>query len=184
MKTLDKFIQKYRILVVLKHIENNSTILDVGAYHGELFRTLGDKLREGVGVEPLLEEKIVSDHFVIYPDEFPFKADTVKSQRYDYITMLAVLEHLPENLYNSLANDFYKLLKPGGRVIITVPSLKVDKILSILSALKLIDGMSLEEHHGYLPDDTVKIFNQPRFELVTRKTFQLGLNNLFVFKKV
>lgn len=184
MKALDKFIQRYRILVVLKHIDNDSTILDVGAFHGELFKTLGKKLKKGVGVEPLLEKEIVSDNFVIYPDEFPFKLDAVKSQKYDFITMLAVLEHLPESLYNSLANDFYNLLKPGGRVIITVPSLKVDKILSVLSALKLVDGMSLEEHHGYIPEDTVKIFSQPKFELVTRKTFQLGLNNLFIFKKV
>jgi len=59
----------------------------------------------------------------------------------------------------------------------------VDNVLKVLTVLKLVDGMSLEEHHGYKPEDTDKIFAKPRFELVTRKTFQLGFNNLFVFRK-
>ena len=45
------------------------------------------------------------------------------------ITMLAVLEHVPEDAQAELAAACERILKPGGRVVITVPSPQVDTIL-------------------------------------------------------
>jgi len=50
-------------------------------------------------------------------------------------------------------------------------------------AFHLIDGMSLEEHHGYEVSQTTKIFSPPDFRLVLHRRFQLGLNHLFVFER-
>jgi hypothetical protein len=44
--------------------------------------------------------------------------------------------------------------------------------------------MSLEEHFGFEPKDTPRIFSNPRFKLITHTSFQLGLNNLFVFERI
>jgi hypothetical protein len=74
-------------------------------------------------------------------------------------------------------------LKPGGRIVITVPSPRVDAILHVLLKLRLIDGISAHEHYGFEPGLTPQVFPAPRFRLVRRQTFQLGLNNLFVFEK-
>jgi len=76
-----------------------------------------------------------------------------------------------------------RFLKPGGRLIITVPSPQVDFILKVLLALGLIDGMSVEEHHGYDVRETTNIFPPPEFRLVKHQRFQLGLNNLFVIER-
>jgi hypothetical protein len=43
--------------------------------------------------------------------------------------------------------------------------------------------MSLEEHHGYEVGQTGEIFSKPEFELVIHREFQVGLNNLFVFRR-
>lgn len=59
----------------------------------------------------------------------------------------------------------------------------MDDILRWLSASKLIDGMSLEEHYGFEIENTVELFCEPLFRLAHRSTFQLGLNNLFVFER-
>jgi predicted SAM-dependent methyltransferase len=97
--------------------------------------------------------------------------------------MLAVLEHIPKSKQKEFAIACYNKLKPGGRVIITVPSPKVDLILSGLKIIRLVDGMSLEEHYGYNPRDTETIFDKDMFKLVHHSRFQLGLNNVFVFEK-
>ena len=102
---------------------------------------------------------------------------------FDAITMLAVLEHIPDSEYMSLREGCVRFLKPGGHLIITVPSPLVDHILKVLKVFRLIDGMSLEEHHGYEVGQTASIFPPPAFRLVCRKHFQLGLNNLFVFQR-
>jgi 2-polyprenyl-3-methyl-5-hydroxy-6-metoxy-1,4-benzoquinol methylase len=103
---------------------------------------------------------------------------------FDAVTMLAVLEHFPTSAHAPLAEGCRRFLKPGGQVIITVPSPRVDAILAVLQKLWLVHGMSLEEHHGYEVRQTAEIFSPPHFQLACHRTFQCGLNNLFVFQKI
>lgn len=181
MKRIDRLLQNWRIQQAARLLPDNSRLIDIGAYHGETFTALGDRLSEGFGIEPLLDSRIETPSYVIEPGYFP----TVRPSggNWDAITMLAVLEHIPDGEQGVIADACYDLLRPGGRVIITVPAHAVDHILSVLKFLRLIDGMSLEEHHGFIPTDTLKIFAGPRFRLVQHSRFQLGLNHLFVFEK-
>jgi hypothetical protein len=97
--------------------------------------------------------------------------------------MLAVLEHVPREVQPVLARDIHTWLRPGGRLIITVPSPMVDRILDVLRALRLVDGMSLEQHFGFDPSETPQVFGGAGLTLVAHETFQLGLNHLFVFER-
>jgi hypothetical protein len=49
--------------------------------------------------------------------------------------------------------------------------------------VRLIDGMSLEQHYGYDITQTPALFCSAGFTLLNAKKFQFGLNNLFVFEK-
>jgi predicted deacetylase len=42
--------------------------------------------------------------------------------------------------------------------------------------------MEAHQHHGFEPEDVLRYFTAPRWRLAHRKRFQLGLNNLFVFR--
>jgi hypothetical protein len=97
--------------------------------------------------------------------------------------MLAVLEHFPEADYELLRTGCAAYLRAGGKLLITVPSPQVDYILKWLTFFRVIDGMSLEEHHGYATDKTTEIFPPPHFRLVCHRRFQLGLNNLFALER-
>lgn len=181
MKQLDRFIQRWRMRQAMQFIPANARVIDIGAHEGELFKMLGGKLSVGFGVEPLLGKKLAAANFTIMPGFFP--AVRPADNNWDAVTMLAVLEHIPRTAQPPLAQACHELLRPGGRVIITVPSKAVDYILAVLRWLRLIDGMSLEEHYGFEPADTEKIFNAPRFRLIHRSKFQCGLNHLFVFER-
>jgi hypothetical protein len=56
-------------------------------------------------------------------------------------------------------------------------------VLRVLKTLRLIDGMALEQHHGFRPSEVGPLFEAVGMKLTVRRRFQLGLNNLFVFSK-
>ncbi|MBC7381372.1 MAG: methyltransferase domain-containing protein [Bacteroidia bacterium] len=182
MKALDRYLQKIRIQKAGKYIRKNDTVLDIGSVDGIMFESWRGLIGKSIGVDPTLKTKIETDLYTLYPGYFPEACP--QNITFNAITLLAVLEHIPTSEQTRLAADCYNFLQPGGRLIITVPSPQVDTILSVLLKLRLIEGMSLEEHYGYKPSDTELIFSQPHFKLIHKRSFQFGLNNLFVFERV
>ncbi len=177
MTKLDLFVQKQRINVAKRFLAPGAHVLDLGCADGALFRHVPSIT--GIGIDPTLNGEVVLPNARLLPGMFP---DAVPSEsRFDAITMLAVLEHLPPAVQKKLDVDCSRVLKAQGKMIITVPSPQTDVVLSMLKNLRLIDGMSLEEHYGYDVRQTPKLFDS--FGIVAAKTFQLGLNNLFVFAK-
>lgn len=182
MKFLDRFLRDWRVNKCLPYVNVNDSVLDIGCFDGSLFERLKNKpISKSIGIDPLLTERIETKDYTLIPGIFP--KDVPENQSFDSIVMLAVLEHIPTLQQHSLSDDCLKLLNSNGRVIITVPSPFVDKILWVLSKLHLIDGMSLEEHYGFKVNQVSKIFDSNNFRLLKHKKFQLGLNNLFVFEK-
>jgi SAM-dependent methyltransferase len=180
MTALDRLLQKWRIRKARPYVLPGARVLDIGCADGELFRRI-PHIAEGVGVDPDLPASPAPVPNVVFrkglfpdalPDERPF----------DVITLLAVLEHVPPACQEALAQDCARYLKPDGRLIITVPSPCVDRILSVLQFFRLVHGMALEQHHGYDPRQTPRLFAVRNLQLVETRTFQFGCNNLFVFQ--
>lgn len=182
MKSIDRLLQRWRIAKARRFIVPGARILDIGSADGALFRQLQISGARGMGIDPTLKSDAKVGGVPLVAGFFP--KDMPAVEPFDAITMLAVLEHFPPAQYEDLRRGCARFLKPGGRLIITVPSPVVDYILSALKFLKLIDGMSLEEHHGYEVSRTPVIFPAEDFRLLRRSSFQLGLNNLFVFERV
>ncbi|MBU2019080.1 MAG: class I SAM-dependent methyltransferase [Bacteroidetes bacterium] len=183
MKRLDKFLQKQRLKKAIKYISEEHTILDIGCSNGELLEAISFTPNKYIGIDPLKKENLINSKKTFLKGTFPEALIGTKYGDFDVCVLLAVLEHIPEKNKIQFENSVYKYLKHGGVLIITVPSKKVDFILSVLKFFKLIDGMSLEEHHGFSPKDTLSVFKSPHWELINFEKFQFGLNNLFVFKK-
>jgi 2-polyprenyl-3-methyl-5-hydroxy-6-metoxy-1,4-benzoquinol methylase len=135
----------------------------------------------GIGIDPLLTEPQYLRNAKLLPGLFPDALSP--GEVFDVITMLAVLEHVPRDQQRPLALNCARFLRPGGRLIVTVPSPAVDKILDVLGALRLIHGMSLEQHYGFKPAETPSVFTAAGFTVAVQERFQFGLNNLFVFSK-
>lgn len=182
MKTLDRFLQRWRMLKALPHIPKGARILDIGSADGRLFKILGNRIKDGLGIDPLLTEPVTCERYRLRPAQFPMQMP--KSEKFDVITMLAVLEHFPEDILQRCGQMCSDLLNPEGYVIITIPSKAVDAILVVLKFLRLVEALTLDEHHGFDVSMIDDVFPKRKFELVYKERFQLGLNNLFVFKKI
>ncbi len=180
MKALDRFLQNWRIDRVRPYLRPGGRVLDIGCADGALFRRQPD-LGAYIGMDPALAQPLDAPPCRLIRGVFP--DDLPSHEPFDAITMLAVLEHIPPEQYGRLAGACSAHLKPGGYLLITVPSAVVDRILDVLHWARLIDGMALEEHHGFAADRTPTIFASTELELVKRTRFQLGLNNLFVFRR-
>jgi SAM-dependent methyltransferase len=180
MRIGDTFIQMWRLQVAKRWIPQGSRVLDIGCHQGELFKMLGERIAPSIGLDPLYKGSAELNGHTFFPQEFheglPFQ-----DRSFDVIVLLATIEHMHEK--SIVAREARRLLDKGGRVVITVPSVFVDKILSILLRIGLIDGMSLEEHHGFSPDDLPAIFIPEGFKLKKKTKFQFGLNNLYVFER-
>jgi SAM-dependent methyltransferase len=180
MKALDRFIQGRRIAQVRPYIKPGARVLDIGCADGVLFRRIAG-LGDYTGVDPTLAAPEDRPHFRTFRGTFPEALPD--SAPFDTITLLAVLEHIPTAQLRRFANACATHLKPGGYLLVTVPSPLVDRILDVLRWARVIDGMALEEHHGFAEDQTPGIFAAADLDLVRRKRFQFGLNNLFVFRR-
>jgi 2-polyprenyl-3-methyl-5-hydroxy-6-metoxy-1,4-benzoquinol methylase len=183
MKAVDYYIQSLRFRMAGKFLQPKSKLLDIGCNQCEFFTYLKNQEIHGVGIDAQPEGKITNLPPNVSFIQAVFPSARLTGQRFDNITILAVLEHIPASHQKKFAEACHELLEKKGKVIITVPSPIVDYILHMLRFLRVIHGMSVEQHHGFKPGDTLPLFEQAGFNLVRHKTFEFGLNHLFVFEK-
>jgi SAM-dependent methyltransferase len=181
MKPFDRFIQKRRIDQMAPYIKPGMRVLDIGSADGKLFRRFEGKIGDGVGIDPGLERVVEGDGWALHPGWFP--EDLPDSDPFDVIAMLAVLEHIPPDEQGQVARDCARLLKPGGHLVTTVPSLLVDPIVEVLTKLRIMTAVAFEQHYGFDPSTTPDVMSVDGMRLVKRKRFELGLNYAFVFRK-
>ena len=179
MKYLDRLLQSWRAKQAAFWVPDGARVLDIGCHQGEFLDGLRSRISNGVGMDPLAtprQDGKIELKRDAFQDRLPFM-----DASFDAIVMLATLEHMHGK--EQLVAECRRVLHDKGRVIITLPAPAVDYLLAALHAMRLIDGMSLEEHHGFQPQDAVQIFQDVGFTLGCRRRFQLGLNNLYVFDR-
>ena len=179
IRWIDHLLQKWRARRARPWIPSGANVLDIGCHQGEFLHSLGDRIGPSVGYDPLTRPRANGRYRLVaevFAEPAPFG-----DASFDAVVMLATLEHIRDK--DPLGRACQRLLRPGGRLIITVPSGFVDAIVHTLCTLRLADGMSLEEHHGYDPRTTPQVFGRHGFALEHQCRFQLGLNHLFVLRK-
>jgi SAM-dependent methyltransferase len=179
MRVLDRVLQQWRAAKARPYITAGARVLDIGCHRGEFLISLGDHIGPSIGFDPLARDTSDARHQFIA--DFFRQPSSFDDESFDAVVLLATLEHIPNK--EPLAEELFRLLSPGGRVIITVPSRAVDGIVEWLCRLGLADGMSLDEHHGYDPLATPDVFGWHGFVLERHRRFQFGLNHLFVLRK-
>ena len=185
MKLFDQFLRSWRVRVALKYIpEGANCFFDIGCDDGFLLKKIQAKNFQLDGCDPRLNIKPIGGYSKLCKGFFPavMNEEHLK-QTYDAIFSLAVFEHFTDADLKDTAKTVRKMLKPNGRLIVTVPHPFVDKIIDILQFLRIMDGTAIEEHHEFDPNSLPELFSES-LKCTAHKNFQLGLNNLFVFERL
>ncbi len=178
---LDKFIRYLRLRKILPCLGINNVVCDLGCGNGSILKFLSSKIKEGYGIDkntPEFEEKNL--HFI--------RGDIIQSlpfenEKFDVILLLAILEHLESP--NSVFYEAYRILKPGGRFILTTPAPRSQPLLEFLAfKLKIISQEEIKEHkHYYSKQELIDLLKKHNFKVLKLKPFCLELNTLVVAQK-
>lgn len=182
MKFIDKLIRRWRVDIALRNIPpHTKSAFDIGCDDGYLLNRLDKSITKRDGIDPRLSPQTRVPGAELASGFFPkdLSAQQLNSS-YDVMFALAVFEHFSEEDLQASTEAINRLLSENGRLIVTVPHPLVDKILDVLMYFRLIDGQATEEHHGFEPASLAEIFAK-NMRVIEKKTFQFGLNNLFIF---
>lgn len=139
-KIANNFIQK-------KHREGR--LLDIGCGNYPFFITKTE-FREKYGIDKIIDEEIKLQSTKLIGLDFEVEPLlSFKNNFFDIVTMLAVIEHMEFKKTIILLKEIYRILKPQGRYILTTPCLWSEKILNIMSKVKLVSPEEIEEHKVY-----------------------------------
>ena len=180
MTWLDRFLQNWRIRVARRELPPGARLLDIGTHDGTLFCLTRAR---GVGIDPELAAVTSIPGVTLVKGSFPEDLPSLPDGSFDAVTALAVIEHVPESELPIWAEAIARLVVPGGLLIITVPAPTVDTILHVLMRLKLVAGMEAHQHHRFKLSNLDYIFTAPLWQRAKHRTFQLGLNHLYVFER-
>ncbi|UCD57922.1 MAG: methyltransferase domain-containing protein, partial [Candidatus Hydrogenedentota bacterium] len=177
-KELDKLgltsLPEARYSAVFPHIKGR--LLDIGCGENVLVKKYGDGV--GIDVYPWPDVDVVCDS-----TRMPF-AD----KSFDTITILASLNHIPQNKRVPVLQDAWRLLKDDGQLLITMIGPLVGYFCHKLVWRWDRDVQEREfvsgENWGLKNIEVERLLSLSGFTVEKHLTFVYGLNNIFVGKKL
>ncbi len=179
---IDRLLQNWRAFVVSKYIDDDIALCDLGCgFEGYFLQSQKQKITQGVGVDIKVDPDFHDSKITLKEADLNTTLP-VSTASIDIVVSLAVIEHLDE--YRQYLKEASRILKPGGKILVTTPDPKGKIILDVLSALRLIDHDEIEDHKRYFRGSEMKqLLKDTGFSNVVQKKFQFGFNNLFLAQK-
>ena len=179
MRALDRSLRRWRMRMADRYIRPGDSLIDIGCHDGAFIESVRERVARAVGVDPVATPSR-ADHVTILRGRFPQDAQ-LDAESFDCATMLATLEHVDDPA--AVSRACFRLLKPGGRFVLTVPHVIAHHLITVLMRLRVADGMGVETHTDFDVHRTWPILADAGFRLLERRKFGLGLNHLYVVEK-
>lgn len=174
---LEPLLRWLRLRKVISQIPPKAILLDIGCGKKAAFlKAISQRISYGYGVDFKVENielgNIKVKQFVI-KNSLPFDDSS-----FDIVTMLAVLEHIEKE--QDILREVHRVLKPGGKLILTVPSVWSQPILEFLSyKLKIVSEAEIRDHKRYYNREKLEkvLIKTTEFQEFNHQYFQCWMNN-------
>ena len=181
---LEPILRNIRISQVLPEIKKyeNCNVLDIGCgWEAKFLISIEKFIASGIGIDfkaPDMNNDKITTLEVKLQRKLPFE-----NESFDVVTMLAVLEHLDYPC--EIIQEIERVLRPNGKLIITVPSIYSKPVLEFLSyKLKIVNEEEIRDHKKYYNKSSLrKLFLETGLEIESHKYFQLCMNNFCIARK-
>jgi ubiquinone/menaquinone biosynthesis C-methylase UbiE len=181
---LESFLRNRRLQKVISYIPKNSIILDIGCGASAAFlKAISPHIKEGVGIDFKVKDNLQFDKIktiqLKLENRLPFE-----DSRFEVVTMLAVLEHIEKE--QEILREIYRVLIPGGKLIITVPSVLSQPVLEFMAYnLKIVSEAEIRDHKRYYDFQRLKkaLIDSAGFKDINHQYFQFGMNNFCIVSK-
>lgn len=188
MPLLSRFLTHARLSRVAKHLSGK--VLDAGCGYGELLDylpthvhsvTLLDRSPERL---PRLQKRLsggtVEARFLL--GDIAAGEIALPPASFDTVVMAALLEHL--KFPGAALRETWRLLKPGGSLVLTTPTPLGGRFHAWGSHLGLTYREAAEEHEAFFAnEDLNRLLNEERFNCELYERFLMGMNQLVVARK-
>lgn len=182
------YLESIRNKTVSIFINNNTNILDIGCGRAPLLKELISQGKKNVDYFGLdYDSFVIEQNKKKYPDYQFFYNDILQTdfplmeyKRFDFITLVAFIEHVPDPVRFILKIKEY--LKQNGKIIMTTPRSGTEFIYGRGSNLGLFSKSAKEEHIDKFfskkkIQDIVKSCNM---RIIRYKYFLFRLNQLII----
>jgi len=179
---LEPVLSHLRMLKVIKYIKrySNPIVLDIGCGKKySLLNRLKNKIDKGYGIDQHITNQS-SQNIKLIKNNLEHGIP-LHNNEIDVITMLAVLEHLNNPLF--ILSEIERVLKPGGMILLTVPTIWSEPVLQFLSfKLGIVDPIQIKDHKTYYNQQLLmELFsNVEGLFIEEHKYFQCFMNNFVI----
>jgi ubiquinone/menaquinone biosynthesis C-methylase UbiE len=178
--SFDQFVARCRFRAAISYVMPGSRVCDIGSGIDAAFLFYATaRISLGVGLDYQKFSPRAAVRCRLVQCDLSYGVP-LASETFDHVVMLAVLEHI-ENPKPTFA-EIFRILKPGGSLIMTWPHSMVDPLLNLLHRLGIVSGeMESDKHQPRIPrEHLISMLRQIGFREFAHKKFELGMNNLLV----
>lgn len=161
-----------------KYLSPGTKILEGGCGKGQYVYSLQSRGYDAYGVD--FADRTVKKVNALLPELKITFGDVRKlsfpDNTFDGYWSLGVIEHFPEG-YGAIAQEMYRVLKPGGYLFLTFPYMSpLRRLKAFLGAYPLFKQDTFDREHFYQfalsADRTIQHFQTAGFELVAKKPYE------------
>jgi 2-polyprenyl-3-methyl-5-hydroxy-6-metoxy-1,4-benzoquinol methylase len=181
------YLEQWRLQKIVDLIpKTNLRLLDIGCGRASIIKKLS-RIDYYTGIDLLPEtikengEQYANYEFVC--DDI-FQVD-LKDNFYNVVILSAFVEHLTYQDNLKLFKKLYMAMEKKGVIIGTTPHQRAEKIHQIGAKLRLFSREAANEHQCFFDQAMLdKLAQETGFAMIKYRTFQFGLNQVFVYEKV